>query len=56
MFVYKARGCFPKILFATLGVFRMGSGAFREARGLINTLSLRWQTLKAPPNPSELSD
>lgn len=25
-------------------------------RGLINTLSLRWQTLKAPLNPSEVRD
>lgn len=34
----------------------MGSKAFREVKGLINTLSLRWQTLKAPLSPSEVRE
>lgn len=54
--VCKARGCFPQFLFATLGVFHVVVEPLGRRRGLINTLSLRWQTLKAPLNPSEVRD
>lgn len=46
MCVYKARGHFPQFFFATLGVFHMASGAFKETKGLINTLLLIWHDTK----------